>query len=153
VLRIFPPYYALLAVIGAASLLVTARAPRGIGWMATFLTNVFQARAADINAVTATAAHLWSIAIEEQFYLVWPASVALLSRRASFTAAVAAVPLATLVRYILVLRTGSGVAAYVLMPARMDALAVGALLAYLLRSPAWPSVRERLGRSGSVPGL
>ena len=76
--------------------------------------------------------HFWSLAVEEQFYLVWPVllvlTMVLLRRRAAFTAMVALVTLGSLawsIRY-----TGqSAVWAYFGAPTRVWELGAGALLA------------------------
>ena len=133
VLRIFPPYFALLAVCGMASLAFSRTLPRGFGWMLSFATNVDQARANDLNVVAPPLTHLWSLAIEEQFYLAWPFLAACLPRRRSAFIALAALPTALAYRLFLIV-ADRHVAAYVLTFARVDALAVGALLAFAVRS-------------------
>lgn len=70
---------------------------------------------------------LWSVAVEEQFYLLWPLALALPGRRAAWVA-VAGVLAAVGLRW--VLEPGlSGHALYHLGPARLDGLLVGALVA------------------------
>ncbi len=71
--------------------------------------------------------------MEEQFYLAWPVLVWALPRRGVAAAALAAVAGAALLRAAL-LRGDHANAAYVLTPCRMDALAVGALVACLARA-------------------
>ena len=78
-LRIFPLYYFAVAVLW---LMNDPGAHRSFGWLITYTT--------DIEHVVLgyrhdwprwTVAHFWSLAVEEQFYLVWPCVVLLLSRR------------------------------------------------------------------------
>lgn len=75
----------------------------------------------------------WSLAIEEQFYLVWPAVVWFCPPRALGWLCAGLIGLATLGR---LAALGSGtapIAVYVLPFFRADALATGALLAWLAR--------------------
>lgn len=69
VLRIFPVYFAFLAVLGAASFagLYEDSLSSWLGSI-TFTRNMFG------QGLSATS-HLWSIAVEEQFYILWPMSL------------------------------------------------------------------------------
>lgn len=86
--------------------------------------------------------HLWSLAVEEQFYLLWPAVVLLCDRTALRRVCIALVIGAPLVRLALVLGGAGADAPYVLTPARVDALALGALLA-LVGTSAGEADRQR----------
>jgi peptidoglycan/LPS O-acetylase OafA/YrhL len=77
--------------------------------------------------------HLWSLAVEEQFYFVWPPLVLLLSRRALIRTSAVLVAAALLARVALRLGGAGEVATYVLPFARMDALLLGALVALAVR--------------------
>jgi peptidoglycan/LPS O-acetylase OafA/YrhL len=86
-------------------------------------------------AVPKGIAHLWSLSVEEQFYLVWPLAVALffgVQRRASSVIAgmVACIAAVALWRFVL---TGDGhlILLYFRTDVRADELIVGALAAYL----------------------
>ena len=77
--------------------------------------------------------HLWSLAIEEQFYLVWPLVIYTLSRENALKACVACLIISLTWR--IAIYTGhihSNVAA---TPARLDGLAVGSAIALILRGP------------------
>jgi peptidoglycan/LPS O-acetylase OafA/YrhL len=76
--------------------------------------------------------HFWSLAVEEQFYLIWPAILLLIPRRHLLAAMVVAVLAAGAMRGLL-FEHGQFLAAYLLSPARFDALAAGGLLALLLQ--------------------
>ena len=75
VLRIFPLYYAALAV----AFLLIPSVRRDALWYWTYLTNF---RFAEVGwPKVPYLGHFWSLAVEEQFYLVWPALVFFLPRR------------------------------------------------------------------------
>jgi peptidoglycan/LPS O-acetylase OafA/YrhL len=139
-LRIFPLYYACLAIFIAVSLSRPNQASweamqawGGAGWFFVYLGNIRAAWANSLPPVLSFAT-LWSLQVEEQFYLLFPIAVALLSlknlRRFLLGCAVAAPILRTST---MLFAPHSSVAGAVLMPCRMDALAMGGLLAILPR--------------------
>ena len=77
---------------------------------------------------------LWSLSVEEQFYVIWPLAVYLLSLQTLKRLCVVLITLAPLIRIGFVLG-GNELAAYVLTPCRFDSLALGALLSILFRVP------------------
>lgn len=137
VLRIFPLYYGFLCVL---FFLLPPLAPDGYFaplvkdqvWYWTYLTNVSVATRGWTPVPDAN--HFWSLAVEEQFYLIWPWVVFALSRRALMRTCLALVGASLAVRVALH-ATGSALAATVLTPARMDGLAIGAFIALATREP------------------
>ena len=97
---------------------------------------------------------LWSLAVEEQFYLVWPWLVKLVSKRRLAFVAVASILLSPLLRYL----SASGIAPlgdpHWMTWMISDNLAMGALLALILRS-SWGTIQHarRLGWSLFLAGL
>src|SRR2546427_5689081 len=95
VLRIFPLYYAALALflILLPMLLPGDRVLRDLTadsvWYWTYLYNV-KVAAAGFTSSSALG-HFWSLAVEEQFYLIWPIVVLYLARRHLYGACWAAV--------------------------------------------------------------
>jgi peptidoglycan/LPS O-acetylase OafA/YrhL len=82
--------------------------------------------------------HLWSLCAEEQFYLVWPWTIATLKNRKSILAACGALGALAILLRMAILASGrlDPAWAYGFLPCRIDALALGAALAVLARSPA-----------------
>jgi peptidoglycan/LPS O-acetylase OafA/YrhL len=145
VLRIFPLYYAYLAVL---FLLLPALLPavdvkaETQGWLWSYLGNVLFAREGGFQASPYTG-HFWSLAVEEQFYLLWPFLVWLLPRRRLAWLCLGLAAGAFALRFAIHRTTFNATAAYVLTPARMDALAMGALVAIAAREPGWwPRLRR-----------
>jgi peptidoglycan/LPS O-acetylase OafA/YrhL len=70
-LRIFPLYLSVMLV--AAMVYAIWRVPSGylldLPYLATYTTNFGRLRQSDIDPAFV---HLWSLAVEEQFYLIWP---------------------------------------------------------------------------------
>jgi peptidoglycan/LPS O-acetylase OafA/YrhL len=135
-LRIMPLYYLgvlVLLVLAAAG--VGAQGNVSIWWVITYLTNVVISIGPD-NSV-GWLGHYWSLAVEEHYYLVWPAFVFLFGRRTLINIALGAIVVALTLRVLVVTFEpfAGDSAAYMLTPMRMDSLAAGSLLALLARSP------------------
>jgi peptidoglycan/LPS O-acetylase OafA/YrhL len=96
--------------------------------------------------------HYWSLALEEQFYFVWPVLLLLAApTRRALTVAIAAVTAASVV-YSLLATAANPAAAYFLTPARAWEFGAGGLLA-LASERARPSARLcRLGLVTIVAG-
>ena len=135
-LRILPLYYAVLLL---AFVLVPANRTNQL-WLATFLINWVQPFGAGVHGFT----HFWSLAVEEQFYLLWPLLV-VLCRPAALAWACGAVEIIALgVRIGLEALHFPSDALYMFTICRMDALALGAAAASLMRIPR---AREWCARS------
>jgi peptidoglycan/LPS O-acetylase OafA/YrhL len=80
-LRIFPLYYGYLALLAVAYAVwaLPARFPDRAASLLTYTYNFTRASDWQPNPFFT---HFWSLAVEEQFYLVWPLLVHALSRRA-----------------------------------------------------------------------
>ena len=143
VLRIFPLYYAALIVLFViGSVTSAANSPEFStirahqAWYWGYAVNWGQVVNGGQAATPLHTTHLWSLAVEEQFYLIWPLVVACLSRRALARLCGAILVLSPIIRLALRLHGVSGWAVYVATPTHMDGLAVGALLSLVARAPA-----------------
>lgn len=121
-LRIFPVYYLfiiLLLIYYPSDILPS------LYWHIFYVSNFyfyFQ------NGFSTQLSHLWSLAVEEQFYLVWPAII-LLCRRcrlpAIFVGGIITAIIFRVMMYDPPLHLGR-----LLMPGSLDSFSIGALLAY-----------------------
>ena len=150
VLRIFPLYYGYLAVAFLLiPLVVDITSPnfellrRSQAWYWLYLSNVLNAMRGGWGADGFVTTHFWSLAIEEQFYLIWPALVWALPRRRLAALSLALLGLAPLIRLAMRLADVDSVAVYVLTFCRIDSLALGALIAILVRHSNGPRLLDR----------
>ncbi len=128
-LRIFPVCYAyLVAVLLLEPALHHLPLPTGQWPVWAYLTNV-AVSLHGWDSVPFPAEHLWSVAVEEQFYLLWPAVVLACSPSRLRRMCAGGIVVALALRIALTYRDATWVANYVLMPTRMDALLLGAAVA------------------------
>ncbi len=159
--RIFPLYYGVLVIVllivPLFDHLRTASVDRVLRdqwyfWL--YLTNFIPRPA---HADWLSLGHFWSLAIEEQFYLVWPAVIFWCDRRLAIRIAVSALVLS------IGLRTGlQWVAihtpsmtearhwAFAWTPCRLDSLAIGALIALFSGERVSRSNLERVARGAAI---
>lgn len=97
---------------------------------------------------------LWSLSVEEQFYLIWPLVIFSFSHRNLFRICLGIMIGEILVRLILTASGTNWFALYTLTPARANSLAAGALLALLIRLPNGKQFARRLyNYAGAIAGL
>jgi peptidoglycan/LPS O-acetylase OafA/YrhL len=149
-LRILPLYYAVLF-----ALLVLA--PRIAWWRWPFNTNEQASLWLFTVNWTHTApygfAHFWSLAIEEQFYLLWPLVVYKLAPRRLLSVCLWIAVGATLLRCLMVLRGADPWTLYTATACRMDALALGGAAACLLWIPHWRAWIETRSNALALGGI
>jgi peptidoglycan/LPS O-acetylase OafA/YrhL len=141
-LRIFPIYYLCIAVYA----LTFASDRSSLLSLLTYTFNYYHPFHPDPNALE----HTWSLAVEEQFYLVWPFLVATIPPAWGRTITRFAIPaVSMLIAVLLALNLDSTLAGnliYMSGPTRMMSLSLGAALAYrevYTDAPVcWPSYLE-----------
>jgi len=135
-LRIFPAFYVFILALILAS---------AVGWIhlsgtdlavaLTYTVNYYPDRSWNIG-------HLWSLSIEEQFYLLWPFAFVLLGERRALIAAAIAFLAGPLVRVAMAVLFAhdSALRDLEIFPAMADSIAIGCALALLrprLIAQAW----------------
>jgi peptidoglycan/LPS O-acetylase OafA/YrhL len=123
-LRIFPLYYTFLG-----SLFLWKHALYSKAETASLLFYYYNLYAVAIGHHLLFVNSLWSLAVEEQFYLGWPFIVAVCSRKTLEKVCYAGIVLALALRLIVLGHSTSFQDAYYLTPCRIDNLLLGALLA------------------------
>jgi peptidoglycan/LPS O-acetylase OafA/YrhL len=141
-LRIYPLYYAVLAVIIVAG---AAPAREVWPWLATYTTNIYIWHH---QQWIGNAGIFWTLAVEEQFYLMWPLLVLFVPRRWLIPVLVGLISLAPAFRLWASIHqpadlTLNGYTSGTFTLAVFDCLGMGALLAILSQMD---STRARLHR-------
>jgi peptidoglycan/LPS O-acetylase OafA/YrhL len=147
-LRLFPLLYLALVVIALSVPFMVSPAERAhnlssLAYCAAYAGDLygFLSRA---NGLAGATAHLWSLAVEEQFYLLWPAVVLVVVRRrgerAVLSVAVAGMAAAVVIR---VGFFAAGKVVWSLPTTHADALLAGCGLAVLARRGALRSLTDR----------
>jgi peptidoglycan/LPS O-acetylase OafA/YrhL len=144
-LRIFPAYYAYSAL--TLGLLFLAHKPINVPQTVAsllYVNNYYQAILGDPNTVFS---HTWSLAVEEQFYLIWaPSIIVLLRRRSILPALVTAIVTIWIYRLVLVFFGVHQGYIYEAFDTRADHLLTGCLLAWLLFEQKWVRLFELVCR-------
>jgi peptidoglycan/LPS O-acetylase OafA/YrhL len=149
-LRIFPAFYAYAALVLVYQLVLH----KDILWPQTmaawfYVNNYYQAIHGDPNTPLS---HTWSLAVEEQFYLLWPWGFLALSTNLQRMKKVllGTILLLWIYRAVLVFVLGASSGyVYEALDARADHLLIGCLTAVLLRTGSWAGFWRRI--TGSTP--
>ena len=157
--RLVPAVVALVVVTSVAVVLTGTGSSRQLAdalGALTWTTNLVEAFLGGsrmwLHNSRTTLDHLWSLAIEEQFYLVWPLVTVVVFRRVGTRRARVGITLALIALSALSMGLVGGVHAYFRTDTRAFELLAGAALALsgwvVARPPAW--VTTLLGASGLV---
>jgi peptidoglycan/LPS O-acetylase OafA/YrhL len=136
-LRILPLYFTVLLttfVLAPALLTLPAQLRASLPnqvWLWTFLCNWTEPYGGGVYGFS----HFWSLAVEEQFYLLWPWVVARCKPTVLFWVCLALAASSLVIREAMLAAHFPNVAVYMFTICRMDALALGAAAAALTRIP------------------
>ena len=139
ILRIFPVYYGVLAfalVFGVGDIESTW------SWHVPYLSNIYYATHGHGNAVSDPFLHLWSLSVEEQFYLLWPL-VALVASQRTLAHILHVALVASLAFRVGIAHVAPEIPSIrYLTPSCVDAFAVGGLIAHAQHYRSWRGVRQ-----------
>jgi peptidoglycan/LPS O-acetylase OafA/YrhL len=150
-LRIFPVYYLFIGIL-AVFLVLSGRsdpvARDSFFWHLTYLTN-FRSFFAGQNSVTE--AHLWSLAVEEHFYMLAPLVVLLVRPRTLVRLLIGVIFFVALARAA-IYRAGSPRDFWVLSPMQFDLLGLGIATAIIERKGQFFGLNAKLLRWFGLAG-
>ena len=138
-LRIVPVYYLALVI---ALLLGNTDIFSGAWWYASYTTNLFFIH---LGFYPSTTAHLWSLSVEAQFYLIWPFVILLVAKQRIHWAIVLTILAGPLYRLLGIVGSHDGIEFYTFTLSSIDSLGWGALLAWLLHEEREAHLLKRAG--------
>jgi peptidoglycan/LPS O-acetylase OafA/YrhL len=139
-LRILPPYG---IFVGLGLLCGIAGISQNFGWLMTFTVNILIAWTDEWPEAIS---HLWSICVQEQFYLLWPALIFFMPKRWVLQSILVAASLGVVFRIGCILYEVPLTARWVLPFGSLDSLAAGAALGWI----GVPSKRLKRGAEVGV---
>jgi peptidoglycan/LPS O-acetylase OafA/YrhL len=138
--RLAPVLYLMLAI---GFLLGLPEYRNAIVWHALFLTNFYVTFR---NEWPGAASHLWSLSVQEQFYVLWPFVILVIPRRVLPWAMLALIGSALGFRFWASATNASDFLKWTMLPGVIDSFALGALIACWKASPdRLPLATGRLG--------
>jgi peptidoglycan/LPS O-acetylase OafA/YrhL len=169
-IRIFPVFYLVFAILLVLTPIVHYQWRLGHLAFPFYMANFAMAYDGSLQRIPslrypgtgAQLIHFWSLCVEEQFYLIWPLAVWLVRDRVRLIWISATLSLLALaLRIVFVLKFPPDryeMWMWHLLPFRMDALLIGAILALILRSPRAAFWQRRckwlfLGATAAAAGI
>jgi peptidoglycan/LPS O-acetylase OafA/YrhL len=129
-LRIFPLYYLFILLL---LLFFPSSVKPSLYWHLFYASNFYFWH---INGFSPQLSHLWSLAVEEQFYLLWPAVILLITPKKLPVVFIGCIVFAMVFRALMY--SPPGHIGRLLMPGSLDSFGTGALLAYgQAHTPKW----------------
>jgi peptidoglycan/LPS O-acetylase OafA/YrhL len=147
-LRIFPLYYlavvlAFVAVPHVSGTIIPSHfnAPEGAIWFWTYTLNLALVFGAKVQADLVI--HFWTLAIEEQYYFIWPSIVRRASEQMLIRICIGLIGGALALRIAWISAGWEWEGAYHFTLTRVDAFGVGGLIAVLAQDSRWWSSLEK----------
>lgn len=125
ILRIFPLYY---LVIGFLVIFNYEEVKDYLIYLITYSTNIYMTFH---NTYLGSRTHLWSLSVEEQFYLIWPFILFFVSRKYILKIIFLFVLLSLICKFYFLNYTQYQIGSNAFLICCFDSLSLGALLAYL----------------------
>jgi len=126
--RIGPPFYLALTV---GALFGVEEVRTNFFWLATFQANNYIAW---LGYWPNSISHFWSLAVQEQFYLLWPILVLTLPRRWFLPTMAVFIVFGLVFRFFCIATEASTLTRWITIFGCVDSFAVGAFIAYLQRA-------------------
>jgi peptidoglycan/LPS O-acetylase OafA/YrhL len=123
-IRIFPIYFLAIFVLYALDIPPVRDT---ILWSLTYTTNIYIATR---QTWMGTIDHLWSLAVEEQYYLIFPYLILFLPIKNYLKILSGMILLSVILRLVLFFNGNPWMVQYVLMPTCLDSFGLGGILAY-----------------------
>jgi len=150
-LRIFPVYYLVLAIV---FVLNAPPVRESFSWHFLYLSNIYFAIGGSWEGTGAAITHFWSLAVEEQFYLVWPWLIFATPSKHIKKVIIGSLIVGPAYRIVGVILGWNEVAIEALMLGCIDSLGIGALLAFFLHTGGTESRNyQALKKTGLYLGL
>jgi peptidoglycan/LPS O-acetylase OafA/YrhL len=147
VLRIFPAFYAAIMVTYFGGVQVVRDS---VWWHLGYLSNVYFFLLGKWHGAVS---HFWTLAVEEQFYIVWPWLILVLPRKLLWVMLWVVILTAPVSRIALGASSASPVSFEVLPFSALDTLGIGALVAVLARGRVRKGRAEAFARYSFLVGF